>query len=239
MPDFRFMLSSADSQRRILNSGFLKSAVPLCKDSSILNIGSSTYTWLLKNEPSAVGFTPPTTGFSTQRWSAALFLDGALPAMRGLKLSIGTQNTTRSDLNKYEVSVPPGLFANSTKKLDPSFILAEDPSKANAITDSLLNFNFSYLILGEHFISCDLSSRNIRTGSINALTTPDGVPTNTMNETNYTVGAGIQVAEKLLVSFEYALTAYDKLYNNFDFAGENSKREKKRELFDARFSYNW
>jgi hypothetical protein len=43
MPDFRFMLSSADSQTRILHSGFLKSAVPLCKDSSILNIGSSTY----------------------------------------------------------------------------------------------------------------------------------------------------------------------------------------------------
>ena len=43
MPDFRFMLSSADSQTRILNSEFLKSAVPLCKDSSILKIGSLTY----------------------------------------------------------------------------------------------------------------------------------------------------------------------------------------------------
>jgi hypothetical protein len=43
MPNFRFMLSSADSQTRILTAEFLKRVVPLCKDSTILNAGSVSY----------------------------------------------------------------------------------------------------------------------------------------------------------------------------------------------------
>ena len=203
------------------------------------NIGSSTYTWLIKGEPSTVEFTPPSLGFSTQRWSAALFLDGLLPAIKGLKLSIGTQNTTRSDLDKNLTSLPPTLFTNPTKKIDPSMILAEDPTRANAITNSLMDLNFSYLILGEHFIGCDLSSRNIRTGSVSAFTITDNGPTNTLGETSYTCGAGIQPAEKFLVTLEYVVSTYDKLYQTFNFTGENGVKEKKRELIDARFSYNW
>ena len=203
------------------------------------NIGSSTYDWLLKDEPSGVGFTPPQTGFSTQRWAAAFYLDGSWPAVHGLKLSIGTQNTTHSDLNKNVTSIPPTLFSASNKRFDPSFILAEDQNRANTISNRVLDFNFSYMIVGEHFIGCDLSSRTISTGTVDAFTVLNGQQTNVLNETNQTCGVGIQPAEKFLVILEYTVTAYDKLFNNFNFNGENGHAEKRREVFNTRFSYNW
>ena len=95
------------------------------------------------------------------------------------------------------------------------------------------------MIMGEHFIGFDYEARTIQTNNIANFVYDGGGKTDTLKQSSLTAGGGINLTQGLTVVLEWNTSAYDNLYGKFNYTAANNTPQKRREMFNARFAYNW
>lgn len=199
------------------------------------NYGSEASEWVYANDQNEI-----IAGFSTQRLALALVLDGNLPALPGLKASIGYQQTLAKDLDKLITSIDTSVYANNPRlSLDELYV--EDPSNENAneVETTVFDLGFSYDIMATHFISLNYETRNITTGSVDFFEDDKGAKHRRIRQSGYTGGLGLEIFENLRASLEYHSESYNKVFNRFSYRGPGGKKVKTLDLFNVRIMYNW
>lgn len=194
-------------------------------------------------------------GYSTQRLAAGVALDGTLSGVENLKAALGWQRTVMSDLDKGRRSAPTaedldGATPGCRFDTDAPFVESSDPSAVNTVQMTTYGVSLSYRILASYFVGLDYTTRNIDTGSADVFRTCDtydgGVCTvasttgsNKLSQTAMTVGAGMDLAADLRLTFEYHESSYDNEYALAYYAAPDGKTSDTRELFNFRVAYNW
>lgn len=254
---FGLELESTPIEGLVLNAGF-------SFDGN--NVGSAEYQWQTR-QYRKMGFQVPegaSVGYSTQRLSFGVALDGKMPVLRGLKLGFGWQRATLNGLSKDGNSAPDanGLMDNcknsdgtagACKPIDVGTLFVEDPNKekVNFVQRQLWALNGSYRILDRYFIGFDYEMRDINLGEVkffetcnawNGLQCDDpnkGAPTSTISQSSYAVGGGLDLTENLSLTMEYNAVQFTKLYKQAFYVTRNDHVAKERDGLVARIAYNW
>ncbi len=208
------------------------------------NVGSASFDWFYKNNFTAA--TMPSIGFQTQRFAAALEVDGKIFGAQGLNAMLGWQRTTAKDLDANQDSVP-NVFINN----DPGIVLVEDPTKqeTNAVTRNLFAASVAYKILATYFIGVGYEYRTINTGGVdffercsaiaNNLCAQPGSKTPDIVQSALNVGAGVELSKNLRLILEYYRQSYNDLFANFHYLDPTGRATETLELFNARIAYRW
>lgn len=217
------------------------------------SVGSERFDYEQKLAACGVGAgTPkPGVGYSAQRFSAGLVLDGTAAFAPGLKAGLGWQKSTLVDLQKGKKAYPLALDLSACEQLNPGelFVEAEDPEKSNSVVRATTALNISWQFAETWFVGADVRQRKINMGSEKVFQpcssfsetscATDGDPSQVLKQTAWTLGFGKNLADGLVADFGYNQTKYDKKYSKFYYLGKNGKASDTIEVFNARIAYNW
>lgn len=188
-------------------------------------------------------------GYSTQRMSLGLVVDGVWPGTEGLQLGLGYQRNVYSDLAKKQASQLSLSDLKKCPRIDVTsfFIEDQDGLTVNTVQKTVFNVDLIYKSGSDYFLALNYSKRDVDSGSVKTFspcsefaesqctkTTND--PVNNFGTDSLTAGLGLFLSNNSSVSVEYQLQTIDKLYDLANFSDRKGTISKTRDVVDARFA---
>jgi hypothetical protein len=206
------------------------------------NVGSEAYSWLYNSESEL-------RGFSTERQAIAFGLNGKLEKLRGLRLSVGWQKTSVTDLDKDTKALADTLSDRIKHPIDVNNLLVESMNSAIEITRNVIDFNAAYRILDTYELAVAYEQRQVDTDTVKAFVicsqitasgcAPSSEVSNKLTQSAYTIGVSHEIAPNVKMLLEYHNAYYDKVYQSYNFEGSGGEKTKSWEVINARVAYNW
>ncbi len=184
-------------------------------------------------------------GFSAERQSLALFLDGSYPKARGLRLSAGWQRT-RIHGPAADTGVSPRATSPVSLALDPTEVIAEALGARSDLTRETQSLSASYLILGSYVLAFHKQIFQAKLhgsgmfSSCSALDA-DGLcagpaqPQSSLRVNALGYGIGRMKEDSWTLMLESFQEQYDKLYQVYHFAPGRNDRQKDLRVLQIRF----